>query len=67
MNLIFAGASLVKGIPFNPNDQEISGPDIFQKLVPMSAHEASSLYSEEKATLLRRVVSEITEKNEALQ
>ena len=33
----------------------------------MSAHEASSLYSEEKATLLRRTMSEITEKNEELQ
>ncbi|XP_021352040.1 tyrosine-protein phosphatase non-receptor type 23-like [Mizuhopecten yessoensis] len=38
------GASLVKGIPFNPNDPEVSGADIFQKLVPMKAHEASSLY-----------------------
>ena len=64
---LISGASLVKGIPFNANDQEISGPDIFQKLVPISAHEASSLYSEEKATLLRRTVSEITEKNEELQ
>lgn len=42
--LHFTGASLVKGIPFNPNDPEISGPDIFNKLVPMSAHEAASLY-----------------------
>ena len=38
------GASLVKGITFNPSDPEISGPDLFQKLVPMEAHEASSLY-----------------------
>ncbi len=38
------GASLVKGIPFNPSDPDISGPDIFQRLVPMEAHEASSLY-----------------------
>ena len=64
---MFLGAILVKGIPFDPNDPELSGPDIFQKLVPMSAHEASSLYSEEKASLLRRTVSEITEKNEELQ
>jgi tyrosine-protein phosphatase non-receptor type 23 len=41
---IFIGASLVKGIPFNYNDPEISGPDIFRKLVPMEAHKASSLY-----------------------
>jgi tyrosine-protein phosphatase non-receptor type 23 len=38
------GASLVKGIPFNVNDPEVSGPDIFARLVPMKAHEASSLY-----------------------
>jgi len=39
-----SGASLVKGIPFNPNDPEVSGPDIFKKLVPLEAHKASSLY-----------------------
>ena len=42
--LFFSGASLVKGIAFNWNDPEVSGPDIFQKLVQMSAHEASSMY-----------------------
>ncbi|ESP04237.1 hypothetical protein LOTGIDRAFT_136485 [Lottia gigantea] len=57
------GASLVKGIPFNPNDPEISGPDIFQKLVPMEAHEASSVYSEEKAKLLRMVSGEVEDRN----
>ena len=41
---LFSGASLVKGIPFNVTDTEVSGPDIFQRLVPMEAHEASSLY-----------------------
>ena len=53
------GASLVKGIPFDPADPEVSGPDIFRRLVPMEAHEASSLYSEEQAKLLRTVCSEI--------
>lgn len=38
------GASLVKGIAFSVNDPEVSGPDIFARLVPMKAHEASSLY-----------------------
>ena len=42
--LMFSGASLVKGIPFNPADPEVSGPDIFKKLVPLEAHKASSLY-----------------------
>ncbi|GAB1597660.1 tyrosine-protein phosphatase non-receptor type 23-like [Argonauta hians] len=61
------GASLVKGIPFNPNDPEISGPDIFQKLVPIEAHEAASLYSEEKAKISRRLTGMIEEKNEELE
>ena len=29
---------------FDVKDTEVSGPDIFQRLVPMEAHEASSLY-----------------------
>ncbi|XP_014253355.1 tyrosine-protein phosphatase non-receptor type 23 [Cimex lectularius] len=60
------GASLVKGIPFSVNDQEISGTDIFSRLVPMRAHEASSLYSEEKAKLLRRISSLIDSKDEEI-
>ncbi|XP_069698409.1 tyrosine-protein phosphatase non-receptor type 23 isoform X3 [Periplaneta americana] len=60
------GASLVKGIPFNVNDPEVSGQDIFARLVPMKAHEASSLYSEEKAKLLRRVGVMVDEKDQEL-
>ncbi|XP_042188445.1 tyrosine-protein phosphatase non-receptor type 23 [Callorhinchus milii] len=61
------GASLVKALPVNPTDPSVTGTDIFSKLVPMEAHEASSLYSEEKAKLLREVVSKIESKNEALE
>ncbi|XP_050050183.1 tyrosine-protein phosphatase non-receptor type 23-like isoform X1 [Dermacentor andersoni] len=61
------GANLVKGISFSPTDPEISGPDIFARLVPMEAHEASSIYSEEKARLLRSVTSHVERKNEELQ
>jgi len=38
------GVSLVKGIAFKLDDPQIAGPDIFGRLVPMEAHEASSLY-----------------------
>ena len=38
------GVSLVKGIAFSVNDAEVSGPDIFARLVPMKAHTVSSLY-----------------------
>nr|XP_037282532.1 tyrosine-protein phosphatase non-receptor type 23-like [Rhipicephalus microplus] len=61
------GANLVKGISFSPTDPEISGPDIFARLVPMEAHEASSIYSEEKASLLRSVTSHVDRKNEELE
>lgn len=61
------GASLVKGISFSVNDPDISGPDIFARLVPMKVHEASSLYSEEKAKILRSVGSKIEEKNQYLE
>lgn len=39
-----AGAPLVKALPVNPTDPSVTGPDLFAKLVPMAAHEASSLY-----------------------
>nr|XP_033334560.1 tyrosine-protein phosphatase non-receptor type 23 isoform X1 [Megalopta genalis] len=60
------GASLVKGISFSINDPEVSGPDIFARLVPMKVHEASSLYSEEKAKILRSIGSKIEDKDQQL-
>jgi len=60
------GVSLVKGIPFKVDDPTVSGGDIFARLVPIEAHEAASLYSEEKAKLLRNYTSRIQEKNENL-
>lgn len=38
------GAALVKGLGFEVADPDVSGPDIFGRLVPLEAHEASSLY-----------------------
>ncbi|XP_047454665.1 tyrosine-protein phosphatase non-receptor type 23 isoform X2 [Mugil cephalus] len=61
------GAPLVKALPVNPTDPSVTGPDLFSKLVPMAAHEASSLYSEEKAKLLRDVMAKIETKNETLE
>ncbi|KAL2084671.1 hypothetical protein ACEWY4_020189 [Coilia grayii] len=61
------GAPLVKALPVNPTDPTVTGPDIFSKLVPMAAHEASSLYSEEKAKLLREAMAKIDSKNETLE
>ncbi|XP_053743274.1 tyrosine-protein phosphatase non-receptor type 23 [Synchiropus splendidus] len=61
------GAPLVKALPVNPTDPSVTGPDLFSKLVPMAAHEASSLYSEEKAKLLRDVMSKIDSRNDTLE
>uniref|UniRef100_A0A8C2XBD3 Tyrosine-protein phosphatase non-receptor type 23 n=1 Tax=Cyclopterus lumpus TaxID=8103 RepID=A0A8C2XBD3_CYCLU len=61
------GAPLVKALPVNPTDPSVTGPDLFAKLVPMAAHEASSLYSEEKAKLLRDIMMRIESKNETLE
>ncbi|XP_074539257.1 tyrosine-protein phosphatase non-receptor type 23 [Halichoeres trimaculatus] len=61
------GAPLVRALPVNPTDPSVTGPDLFAKLVPMAAHEASSLYSEEKAKLLRDVMMKIEGKNETLE
>ncbi|KAG1697705.1 Tyrosine-protein phosphatase non-receptor type 23 [Nymphon striatum] len=60
------GASLVKGIPFDPSDPEVSGVDIFRRLVPIEAHEAASLYSEEKAKLVRNITQRLQEKDDDL-
>ena len=57
----------MKGIEFDPNDPDVCGGDIFKRLVPMEAHEASSLYSEEKAKLLRLIGEMVAEKNDELQ
>uniref|UniRef100_A0A3B5PP88 Tyrosine-protein phosphatase non-receptor type 23 n=1 Tax=Xiphophorus maculatus TaxID=8083 RepID=A0A3B5PP88_XIPMA len=61
------GAPLVKALPVNPTDPSVTGPDLFAKLVPMAAHEASSLYSEEKAKLLRDIMAKIDSKTETLE
>ncbi|XP_058056485.1 tyrosine-protein phosphatase non-receptor type 23 [Anopheles bellator] len=61
------GANLVNGIAFNVTDPEAMGEDIFHRLVPMKAHESSSLYSEEKATLLRTLGSRVEDKNTELE
>ncbi|XP_064545963.1 tyrosine-protein phosphatase non-receptor type 23 [Drosophila montana] len=60
------GANLVNGIGFSVTDEEFAGADIFARLVPMKAHEASSMYSEEKAKLLRKYGALLEEKDTQL-
>ncbi|KAG0655627.1 bck1-like resistance to osmotic shock [Rhodotorula mucilaginosa] len=52
------GKPIAEPIPIHdvyaaPDVQKLVGPDLFQKLVPLSVHESASMYSEEKAKLVR--------------
>ncbi|KAM0751246.1 BRO1-domain-containing protein [Meredithblackwellia eburnea MCA 4105] len=58
LTAIEPGKPVAEPIPIHdvyatPDVQKIVGPDLFAKLVPLSVHESASLYSEEKAKLVR--------------
>ena len=57
----------MKPVAFHPTDSKNLGSDIFGRLVPMRAYEASSVYSERKAEMLRSITSSISEKDEELE
>ena len=46
--------------------QRIIGPDIFQKIVPMSVTESASLYDEEKAKLIRAEAENVETSNDEM-
>jgi hypothetical protein len=59
-----AGAGLATPIPIQdvygtPEVQKVIGGDIFVRLVPLSVHESASVYSEEKAKLVRGEVEKV--------
>lgn len=60
------GVSLVKGISFSVCDPEISGPDIFARLVPIEAHETASIYSAKKDEIMRKTRFKIDDRNQEL-
>lgn len=43
----------------NPDVSKLIGPDIFIRLVPLAVHESASVYSEEKAKLVRAEVERV--------
>ena len=43
----------------NPEVSKLIGPDIFVRLVPLAVHESASIYSEEKAKLVRAEVERV--------
>ena len=57
---------MVKGIGFEFNEEN-GGKDIFSRIIPLEAHTASSLYSEEKAKVLRDLGTKVDLKDESLE
>lgn len=57
----------MKILDYNPLDPEVCGPDLFSELVPLEVHGSNSLYSEEKAKLLREVAARIDERDRQLR
>ncbi|CAF4841634.1 unnamed protein product, partial [Rotaria socialis] len=60
-------AIVAKSQAFDCHDPDVSGPDIFQKLIPMAIHLVVSEYSEEKAKLLREIVELTDNKSQELE
>ncbi|UXI19587.1 histone H4 transcription factor-like [Sarcoptes scabiei] len=60
------GVPLVKGIAFNVCDPDVSGQDIFARLVPIEAHEIASIYSAQQDEILREIRGKIEDKNQEL-
>lgn len=59
---------LAKAQGFDARAKDVlQGDDLFRRLLPLEVHSAASLYSEEKAKLLRTVTLEISGKNKVLE
>ena len=65
--LASTGAELVKPVAFQPADRKATGSDIFSRLIPMKAYEAASVFSEEKAKILRSILALVDAKNSELE
>ncbi|KAI9513391.1 BRO1-domain-containing protein [Russula earlei] len=53
---VVATAIPIQEVYGNPEVQRVIGPDLFLRLIPLSVHESASIYSEEKAKLVRSEV-----------
>jgi hypothetical protein len=51
-----ATAIPIQEVYSTPEVQKVIGPDLFVRLIPLSVHESASIYSEEKAKLVRSEV-----------
>ena len=53
---VVATAIPIQEVYGTPEVQKVIGPDLFLRLIPLSVHESASVYSEEKAKLVRSEV-----------
>jgi hypothetical protein len=53
---VVATAIPIQEVYGTPEVQKVIGPDLFIRLIPLSVHESASVYSEEKAKLVRSEV-----------
>ncbi|CAL1710206.1 unnamed protein product [Somion occarium] len=51
----------IQDVYATPDVQKVIGPDLFIRLIPLSVHESASVYSEEKAKLVRGEVEKADE------
>jgi hypothetical protein len=51
----------IQDVYASPDVQKVIGPDMFVRLIPLSVHESASVYSEEKAKLVRGEVEKADE------
>jgi hypothetical protein len=50
---VVAAPLSIQEVYTSPDVQKVIGPDLFKRLIPLSVHESASVYSEEKAKLVR--------------
>ncbi|KAF9515975.1 hypothetical protein BS47DRAFT_1341273 [Hydnum rufescens UP504] len=64
--LVVATPIPIQEVYGTPDVQKVIGPDLFGRLIPLSVHKSASIYSEEKAKLIRGEVEKCEVADESL-
>ncbi|KAF8314043.1 BRO1-domain-containing protein, partial [Clavulina sp. PMI_390] len=64
--LVVANPITIQEVYASAEVQKVIGPDMFGKLIPLSVHKSASIYSEEKAKLVRAEVEKAEDADVAL-
>jgi tyrosine-protein phosphatase non-receptor type 23 len=64
--LVVAAPIPIQEVYGTPDVQKVIGPDLFGRLIPLSVHKSASIYSEEKAKLIRGEVEKCEVADESL-